>query len=132
MLRGKELRKDYYEVRGPVIGLQYCRSDRAKILMEQKDEVNGLRFCRVGPEMVQSYQRLFVRELFGRIFRKRGVLSIVIQLKPNKEMSNASPTYFLIEDMPINKECIVPLENIVYDSDKHVLMDSVSSIPLNP
>ena len=99
--------------------------------MNQKEEVAGLRFNRVGPELVQSYQRIFIRELFGRIFRKRGVLSIVIQLLPNKESGIGSPTYFLVEDLPLNKDTVVPLENIVYNADKHQLVDSVSSLNLS-
>jgi hypothetical protein len=26
-----------------------------------KEELNGLRFTRIGPEMVQKYQRVFIR-----------------------------------------------------------------------
>jgi len=36
-----------------------------------------------------------------------------------------------VEDLPLNKDTIVPLENIVYNVDKRRLLDSVSSLPLN-
>jgi hypothetical protein len=102
--------KDCYEVKGPLLKLSYCKNEKMKTILQQKEPINGLKFTRVGPEIVQRYQRMFIREIFARIFRSIGSFAFVLQFQPQKDGVNSSPTFFLVEDISIDPAKTVSIE----------------------
>lgn len=85
----------------------------------------------MGPETVQRYQRIFIRELFAKIFRSRGALALVLHFQPQKDISGGSPTFLLVEDVSVNPDQIVPMENIQFNSEKMRLEEINTGVPVN-
>lgn len=52
--------------------------------MEQV-KVNGLKVLIIEEKVAHRYQRNLIQEIFGRVFRSRGSLSMVIKLEVNHD-----------------------------------------------